>query len=177
VPEGVDPAFSQAVSEQFHALGIPKEAGQKLAAWWNEVSTKGQADLQAAENAKATAEAAQLERDWGAESPMRKELARRAAVQLGLDEGAIDAMQKVSGFTKTVKALAKMGDLMREQGLVQTTDMGSFGQTPEGAKAKRSQLMADADWRAKAMVPNSAQWAELTPATRPPHQAERSHPP
>jgi hypothetical protein len=39
--------------------------------------------------------------------------------------------------------------------------MGSFGQTPEGAKAKRSQLMADADWRAKAMVPNSAQWAEL----------------
>jgi hypothetical protein len=92
---------------------------------------------------------------------MRKELARRAAVGLGLDESSIETLETAVGFSKVMKALAKAGDLMREHGAEGMGEMGSFGMTPEGAKARRTQLMADKDWRTKAMVANSAEWAEL----------------
>jgi hypothetical protein len=33
--------------------------------------------------------------------------------------------------------------------------------TPEAARGRKAQLMADKDWRAKAMNPASAEWAEM----------------
>ena len=118
---------------------------------------------QEAEQAALAAEHQALAKDWGTgpEGAMRRELAKRAAVHLGLDESAIDAMEKVAGFSKTMKALAKVGDLMRESGAEGLNELGSFGMTPEGARAKRAQLLADADWRKRAMNPSSKEWAEL----------------
>jgi hypothetical protein len=161
VPEGADPAFSKAAATWMHEAGIPAKQAQALATKWNEhMATQAQAAAQAEQDALGQEHAA-LAKDWGNEAPMRRELARRAAQQLGLDEAAIDALEKVGGYSKTMKALAKMGDLMREHGAEGLGEMGSFGMTPEGAKAKRTQLMADKDWRTKAMVNNSAEWAEL----------------
>lgn len=161
VPAGADPAFAKVASAKFHELGLPAKSAQALATWWNEQAAASQAAADAKEQEALGQEHAALAKDWGNEAPMRRELAKRAATQLGLDEAAIDALEKVGGYSKTMKALAKMGDLMREHGAEGLGEMGSFGMTPEGAKARRTQLMADKDWRAKAMVNNSAEWAEL----------------
>lgn len=163
VPDGADPAFAKTAAAKMHELGLSAKQGEALAAWWNEQAGTQTSVIQAAEEAALAAEHAALAKDWGTgpDAQMRRELARRAAVNLGLDEASIAAMEKVSGYSKTMKALAKMGDLLREHGAEGLGEMGSFGMTPEGAKSRKSQLMADKDWRARAMNPASAEWAEV----------------
>jgi hypothetical protein len=163
VPEGADPKFAQAASAKMHELGLTAKQGAALAAWWNEQAGGATAAQAAAEEAALAAEHRQLEKDWGVgpDAAARRELARRAAVNLGLDEASIEALEKVAGYSKTMKALAKMGDLLKEAGAEGLGNMGGFGMTPEGARARRSQLMADKEWRSKAMNPQSAEWAEL----------------
>ncbi len=164
VPDGHAPEFARAAAAEFHKLGLPAKTGQALATWWNEQVVK-QAEGQALlEQQALQAEHDGLRKDWGAEHDMRRELARRAAVALGLDEPAMDALEKATGYSKVLKALAKAGDLMREHGAegMSGTNLGSFGMTPEGAKARKSQLMADKEWSKKAASDkNSAEWAEL----------------
>jgi len=163
VPEGADPAFAKAAASKFHELGLSAKQGEALTAWWNDQAGGMNLAQQQAQEQALQAEHQALAKDWGTgpDGAARKEMARRAAVHLGLDEGAIDAMEKVSGYSKTLKALAKVGDMLREHGAEGMNEIGSFGMTPEGAKAKRTQLMADPAWRAKAMNPQSAEWAEL----------------
>lgn len=162
VPEGADAAYATAMAEVMHKHGISATAAKALAEANNQFLANALADQDAQAQATFEAEQAQLKKDWGGEYDARREVARRAAVHLGLDEGAIDALEKASGYSKTLKALAKVGDLLGEHGIEGVGTPGSFGMTPEGAAAQKSQLMADADWRAKAMVKGSKEWAELT---------------
>ena len=161
VPEGADPAFAGLASAKMHELGISAKQGQALAAWWNEQAGGASAAQQQADEAALAQDHAALERDWGNERTARTELARRAASTLGISEEAMTALEKVAGFSGTMKALAKVGDMLREHGAEGLAEIGSFGMTPEGAKSRRAQLMADKDWGKRAMNPQSAEWAEL----------------
>jgi hypothetical protein len=163
VPEGQDRKFADAASAKFHELGLSSKQGKELAAWWNQHSADAMKAHDDAEQAALAAEHQQLQKDWGTgpDAAARREIARRAAVALGLDEQSIDTMEKSVGFSKVMKALAKVGDLMREGGAEGLDAVGSFGMTPEGARAKRAQLMADKEWRGRAMNPASKEWAEL----------------
>jgi hypothetical protein len=161
VPEGGDPNFAKGAAAKFHEFGIPAKAAEGLATWWNEQAATAQAAAAQAEADALAAEHAALQQAWGSEHPMRQELARRAAQRLGLDEAAVNALEKAAGFSGVMKALAKVGDLLREGGGEGLGELGAFGRTPEGAKAERAQLMADKDWRTKAMNPQSKEWAKL----------------
>lgn len=163
VPQGQSPDFSKQAAAWFHEAGVPKGQATKLAAKWNEyVQGQSQAQVQAEQDALAR-EHEQLKQDWGTgdAAAMQREIARRAAVKLGMDETAIEALEKVQGYSKTMKALAKMGELLGEHKAEGLSEGTSFGITPEAAKSRKSQLMADPQWRAKAMNPASAEWAEL----------------
>lgn len=161
VPEGVDANYAKVMAEAMHKAGIPLKQAQAIAEA-NNAFFAAQLEAQGASTtAQLEAEHAQLRKDWGSEFDLRRELAKRAAVNLGLDESAIDTLEKSAGFTKTLKALAKVGDLLREHGAEGLGEMGSFGKTPEGAKVERSQLLADKEWRERAMIPNSREWAHL----------------
>jgi len=161
VPEGADAAFANEAAEVFHKHGVPLKTAQALTAWWNEKAGGfAQAEQTRMAN-EAAEEAAILDKDWGAEKAGRMDLARRAALTLGLDAPSIDAMQRGGGYAKTMKALAKVGDMLREAKAEGMGDIGAFDMTPEGAKSKRTQLMASKDWRAAAMVKDSAEWAEM----------------
>lgn len=162
VPEGQSPEFAKAAAAQFHALGLTSRQGEALAKWWNEQAGSMSQAQAAAEEAALQAETEGLKKDWGNEYEHRTELTRRAVVKLGLEEKDIAAFEKVAGFSKTMKVFAKVADMMKEHGAEGIDAPGSFGMTPEGAKAKKAQLMADPGWRSRAMNPASAEWAELT---------------
>lgn len=158
-----DPVFTKQAGETFHKLGLSTDQVKGLMDWYNGFGATASEAQQAQAQAQLDAEHAQLEKDWGTgpDAQARRELARRATVALGLDEQAVDAIEKVAGFSKVMKAMAKVGDMLREAGAEGLNDVGAFGTTPEGAKAKKSQLMADRDYVKKAMVPNSREWAEF----------------
>ena len=163
VPEGADPGFAKLASAKFHELGITAKQGAALAEWWNAQAGGATSAQQAVEESALAAEQQALAKDWGTgpDAAARRELARRAAVRLGLDEGAIEALEKAQGYSKTMKALAKMGDLLGEHQSAGMDLPGAFGMTPEGARSRRSQLMADKGWRERAMNSSSAEWAEM----------------
>lgn len=160
--KGDDPAMTKAIATKFHELGIPLKAGQALSTWFSEqVAATGQVNAQA-EAAAFQADNAALDAAWGGERAARTEFARRAAQQLGVKPETVAAIEKAGGFAETLKLFAKMGDMLKEHGAEGLAAPGSYGMTPEGAKAKKTQLMADKDWSAKARVANSAEFAELT---------------
>jgi hypothetical protein len=166
VPDGADPAFATEAATKFHELGVSTKQAQALSAWWNEKLAQVQQDEQKQLGQQTAEESAVLQKDWGAEKDNRMELARRAAVTLGLDAAAIDAMQRGGGYAKTMKALAKVGDMLREHGAEGMGDLGSFSMTPEGAAAKKKALIADKEWGKRAMLSGSPEWAELTKLNR-----------
>lgn len=161
VPEGGDANYVKAMAEAMHKAGVPMKAAQAIAEANNSYMATAMEAMTANQQAALEAEHNQLKKDWGSEYELRRTLAQRAAVNLGLDEGAIDQLEKIGGYSKTLKALAKMGDLLREHGAEGLGELGSFGKTPEGATAERKQLMADKEWSKRAMNPDSKEWAHL----------------
>ncbi len=163
VPEGQADTFAKQAAGWFHEAGVPKGMAQKLAAKWNEFATAQEQEAAAAEQQALADEHKALEKDWGTgqAAALQKEVARRAATKLGLDEAAIGALEKVVGFSKVMKAFAKMGELMGEHKGEGMGEGLGLTLTPEAARSRRSQLMADPQWRGKAMNPQSAEWAEL----------------
>lgn len=167
VPEGQDPKFAADMAGMFSKHGVPIANAQALTADWNAYQS-AQAKVAAdADAAAGVAADAQLDKDWGAERVQRTEIARRAAVGLGLDAGALDAMQKGTGYVSVMKALAKVGDMMKEHGAAgMDSNPGSFGMTPEGAKSRKNELLADDAWRGRAMKDGSSEWNELARLTK-----------
>lgn len=164
VPDGADKQFSEQAAAWFHEAGLSKKAAQHIAGKWNEHMGKAAQAQALAEEQKLQAEHQALERDWGTgdAAAVNREMARRAAVALGLDEQAIDGLQKASGFGKTMKALAKVGEMLGEKPALGLGGGSGFALTPEAAQAKKQSLMADKEFREKAMAdPNSAQWKEI----------------
>lgn len=163
VPDGQSPDFAKQAAAWFHEAGVPKGQATKLAGKWNEFMT-AQAQVEAQNEQKALeAEHAALAKDWGTgpAAEVQKEIARRAAVKLGLDESSIGALEKVAGFSKVMKVFAKMGELLGEHKAEGLDATGAFQLTPAAAQSRKGQLMADPAWRAKAMNPASSEWAEL----------------
>lgn len=172
VPEGQPPEFAKMAAAEFYKLGVSAKTGKALAEWWNQQGQRVMEAEQLANEQKLVAENEQLRKDWGNEFDMRRELTRRAMLELGTKSGvdrakletAIDTLEKTAGYSAVFKLFAAAGDMMREhgaEGLGGQTNMGSFAMTPEGARTRKGQLMADADWRKRAMNPQSAEWAEL----------------
>jgi len=164
-PEGQSPEFAKAASAWMHKAGLNTQQAQTLSGLWNEHQAQLIASEQAALEAALGQEHEALAKDWGSkDSPsygVQRELARRAAQSLGLDEEAITALESVVGFSKVMKAFAKLGKGLSEHGAEGLDAGGTFAMTPEAARSKRSQLIADKDWRSRAMVTGSAEWSEL----------------
>lgn len=159
--EGADPNYAKAMADAMHKAGIPAKQAKAIAeahGLYMQTALEAQG---ATTTAQLEAEDTALKKDWGAEYANRRDLARRAAMHLGLEVKDIDILEKSGGYSKTLKALAKVGDMLKEHKLEGFESPGSYGMTPEGAKAKRTQLMADSEWRNRAMNLNSREWAEL----------------
>jgi hypothetical protein len=167
LPEGADPKFAQEVGAWFHTAGLTRAQAQSVASKWNEYATAQATQAQQAEQEALRVEHERLKADWGGAFGVQTEIAKRAALKLGLDEQAIDALQKVAGFSKTMKALAKAGEAFGEDKALGVGDGTGLMTTPEAARGRKAQLMADKEWAAKARSnPNSAEFAELTRLNR-----------
>lgn len=166
VPQGASPDFGKSAAAWFHKAGLNTAQAQTIAGAWNEYHTQQAAQEQQTLAAALTAEHAQLEVDWGKkETPaynLQKELARRGMTAMGFDEKTVDALESVAGFAAVMKGFAKYGKSLAEhsaEGL--NTGSSGFAMTPEQAKVRKAELIADKDWGKRAMVPKSKEWNEM----------------
>ncbi len=163
VPDGQSPEFATTAAQWFHKAGLTRTQAESVSSQWSEYVRAQLSSQQAAEQDALRKEHDTLKQAWG-DGPSylaQREIARRAAVKLGLDEGAIDALEKVTGFSKVMQALAKVGEMTGEDKAFGVGDSTGLTMTPEAARGRKAQLMADVEWRKKAMNPASAEWAEI----------------
>lgn len=80
-----------------------------------------------------------LYKRWGAAKEERLELARRAKRSM-FGEDATDALDSVMGSAAVVEALAKVGELLKEDKIPGSNDDRPYGTSPEMAKAQIREL-------------------------------------
>jgi len=132
----------------FHELGLSKTQGENLVNKWNEYTTehlKGETDKAAG---VVTEQQATLKADWGSVHDTNLNLARQAALGLGVSGDQIDQLQKVMGFDGVMKLFHNIGSKTGEHKYISSDGGGSnfSGLTPEQARAKIIELQKDSEF-------------------------------
>jgi hypothetical protein len=161
--EPADPALVEFFRTQAAALHLPKDAAPALL----DAYLKHQNGIGAAAAAEKTAKLAEehkvLDANWGANAEANKFLARKGAEKLGLDATAVDALEGVVGYAKTMEALRKVGEISGEAKFIGGNGMTQDGiMTREQAVARKAELMADGAWTKRYMDGGSAEAREMT---------------
>lgn len=156
IAEGVDPTFSKMMAAAMKDAGIPKGAGEKLAA----VYQQQEAAATTAFLAQSDADMRALQTEWGADFDAKLETAGRGAAALGLKDRALrDKLERAVG-TKTLLTWAHMvGEMTSEHGGPRLGSDGSksatFTLTKESAQAKVEALTKDSEFQSRLQSPNA----------------------
>lgn len=161
--EAADPALVEFFRTQAAALHLPKDAAPALL----DAYLKHQNGLGAAAAAEKTAALAEehkvLDANWGANKEANKFLARKGAEKLGLDATAVDALEGVVGYAKTMEALRKVGEISGEAKFISGSGMTQDGiMTREQAIGRKAELMADGAWTKRYMDGGVVENREMT---------------
>lgn len=165
-PDGGDPKMAEWAANAFHKHGLSKAQAQALLADWNGMATESQKAQEMARSSANEIENGKLKLEWGAAFDKQIEVAKRAAVGLGVDAATIDALEASMGFAKTMKFFNALGSKMGEAEFVGGDGKGAFNgtMTPGAAQARMAELRADKGWGSKFLAGDVAargEWERL----------------
>ena len=148
VPDGDAGAFAKDAAQWFHEAGLTSKQAEALAARYAEWTGKASESTDAAYEQQAALDVADLKRAWGKEYDAQTELARRAIREAGLTTDEAQMIERALGLGKAVRVFAALGKQFAESPMRggEGAGRGSFGQTPEAARARISALKADKAW-------------------------------
>jgi hypothetical protein len=151
VPDGDAGSFAQTAAQWFHEAGLSAKQAEMLAGKWNE-HMGGQMNQQAAQYEQQSAlDLQDLQKEWGQQFEANAELARRARREAGLTDQEGQAIERALGLKKAAHVFAFLGKQFAEAPMKggEGAGRGSFGGTPEDAKARIAALKNDAGWTSK----------------------------
>lgn len=145
MPEGANPDFAKAASAKMHELGLTKQQGETLAAWWNEQASTAQSNLKAQTEQAYQADDLALKTEWGAAFNQKLAQAQAFVRGAGIKPEAIDKLQSAMGHKATMEFFANLGAKIGEADFVAGTGNQKFGDamTPAQANAKIAELKRD----------------------------------
>lgn len=151
VPEGDKGEFAKQAAIWFHEAGLTQRQAEMVAKKWNEHAAASQKVDTDAIAQKHAEEVATLQREWGAAHKQNVELGQLAARKFGFTEEKMAAIEKILGYSGTMKMFHEIGAGLGEhafQGSGQGGGAGGFKgiPTPDQAKAKIAELRADNDF-------------------------------
>lgn len=159
--EGLDKAFAGEAAKAFHDLGLSPKQAQALV----EFQTNGvKARMEAAENEfqqTRQLDVNGLKKDWGNQFEPKVEMGRRAATQFGLDDAALESLERAMGTRKASEFLVKVGESFAEAPMVHAQAPAPQAMTPETAKVELARLMKDPVWTKKNYDGDPAARAEM----------------
>jgi hypothetical protein len=105
-----------------------------------------------------------LAKNWGDKFAYNHLQAIEGARRLGISPEGVKAMEGVIGYDQVMEAMRKIGANTREDTFVERGAGGPVGDvtTTEGAKARKSELMADAGWVERYNAGGAAEKREMT---------------
>ena len=147
--EGLDKTFAGEAAKAFHDLGLSPKQAQALV----EFQTNGvKARMEAAENEfqqTRQLDVNGMKKDWGNQFEPKVEMGRRAATQFGLDNTALESLERAMGTRKASEFLVKVGESFAEAPMVHEQAPTPQAMTPETAKVELDRLMKDPVWTKK----------------------------
>lgn len=159
--EGLDKTFAGEAAKAFHDLGLSPKQAQALV----EFQTNGvKARMEAMENEfqqTRQLDVNGMKKDWGNQFEPKVEMGRRAAAQFGLDNAALESLERAMGTRKASEFLVKVGESFAEAPMVHAQAAPAQAMTPETARAEISRLKADPAWAKKYYDGDPAARAEL----------------
>lgn len=159
--EGLDKTFAGEAAKAFHDLGLSPKQAQALV----EFQTNGvKARMEAAENEfqqTRQLDVNGLKKDWGNQFEPKVEMGRRAATQFGLDNAALESLERAMGTRKASEFLVKVGESFAEAPMVHAQAPTPQAMTPETAKVELARLMKDPVWTKKNYDGDPAARAEM----------------
>jgi hypothetical protein len=160
--EALDQPTQDFLRAQAAALHLNKTDAVKLAQAWVKQQNDGSVSQAAENTAKLAEEAKVLAANWGANAEINKFIAKKGAEALGLDAAAVDALEKVVGYAKTMEALRKVGELNGEAKFIGGGGMTKDGlMTKEQAVARKEELMKDTAWAKRYLDGGAAEGREM----------------
>ena len=159
--EGLDKTFAGEAAKAFHDLGLSPKQAQALV----EFQTNGvKARMEAAENEfqqTRQLDVNGMKKDWGNQFEPKVEMGRRAATQFGLDNTALESLERAMGTRKASEFLVKVGESFAEAPMVHAQAPAPQAMTPETAKVELARLMKDPVWTKKNYDGDPAARAEM----------------
>lgn len=144
IPEGMkeNTAFTDWARKTFHETGLSSSQAEKIVSKHSEFLQATAKAQQEAFNTEMQTQATALKKEWGAAYDQNVQVAKRAALGLGLDGATIDKLEMAMGHQKTIKMLHDLGSKMGEDAFVIGKSGGS-ALTPEAAQNRINALRAD----------------------------------
>lgn len=108
-------------------------------------------------------ERAGLKTNWGKNYDAHMVVAKRAAEALGVAPEAVDALEKVVGYSKVMDMFRNIGEKIGEAKFITGGNNGNGGvMTREQATARKAELMRDTAWTAKYLNGDTEAAREMT---------------
>lgn len=161
LPEGDSGEFAEWAKGIFHESGLTATQAKNIAAKWNEYQQQIAQKMGETGKQNFQMQEANLKREWGAAFDQEVGYAKKAAKNLGLQEGQIDALQASLGFDGLMKMMNSIGKKLGEDQFVSGGASKDGPMTPAGAKARINALRADKDWVQKYLSGNADARAEM----------------
>jgi hypothetical protein len=159
-----DKALAEFLKPELHRLGVPKTAAEDLWGKLTAYDAKAKQDELTAEASKVANEDTALRKNWGANYPVNKVIAQRAAAALGIPEDQFNATASKAGFSQAWEMFLKIGQKIGEDKFVSGSSLpvgNAF--TREQAISRIQELKADRAWvkRYSDAGRGSKEWNEM----------------
>ena len=150
-PDGDTGAFAKTAAQWFHEAGLTAKQAETLAAKWNEYAGGTMQQQEAQFEQQSALDLQDLQKTWGDKFEANAELARRARREAGLSDEEGQAIERALGLKKAAEVFAFLGKQFAEAPMKggDGAGRGSFGATPEDARARIAALKNDQAWTAK----------------------------
>lgn len=137
--------FTNFAREFAYKNNLPKGVGEALAKEFVAYATNEEQRETAEQTANLEREKTELKKEWGFNFQANLSVAQAAAQKLGIDPGAVAALESQTGYASVMKMFQKIGQAIGEDRFVTSTATGKV-MTREGAQARIAELKSDREW-------------------------------
>lgn len=132
-----------------HKNGLTKEQAQSMAGAYETFETEFKAANETEARIAAESGLKDLRAKWGSAYEKNESIAKDAVREFGIDEATIEGIEKTLGFSATMDLFAQIGSKIGEHSFNTGSTNNSGVLSPDGAIAKKEQLMQDKDFLKK----------------------------